>query len=99
MADDIDRILDLLRRARRHVRSRVCEARDDVDEAVRLMERADGPALSARLAANLRAGLRCHLADPRVLEGYIDGACWEILAMGRHRRGLETWIRGGHREG
>lgn len=75
----LDEALDLLREARRYVRT-------DPAEAERLAEVASSKILAAmlpgsldfRLRRNLGVGMRFVLAAPDVLKGYIDGAILEI---------------------
>jgi hypothetical protein len=92
LRSEVDRLRDLLAEARRYVRSDPEEARRLVGRAVcgmtaRRVARRDGGRV-ARLAENLLAGRRSVRAAPHVLEGYIDGASWELLAMVGRIRGV-----------
>lgn len=89
---EIDRARDLLAEARRYVRTSVCASKDYVEDALEVMDRArrGHPELGVfvRLESNLGAGLAWMLAAPSVLEGYIDGASWELLALQGRREGI-----------
>jgi hypothetical protein len=79
---EIDRLRDMLAEARHYLRSSVVASADLVDDVLELMGVGrDDTGTLGRLADNLRAGRACMLAAPTVLEGYIDGARWELLML------------------
>lgn len=83
---EVDRLRGLLAEARRYVRSKPDVAREMLEQA---MEELVWFAAFLRLADNLYAGLKFIRAAPDVLEGYIDGASYELLAaQGRRQESI-----------